>query len=206
MQALGVDFARAQSSVPRVSWGLLSCAVLAAAVAGNEVWLRLERVRALDEQIVRLQAQTAAVQSQAHRAQRASADNTADRALRADALRIERDLDRPWWPLLDVLEGKADAEVHLVQLSFDPEFKRANLQIEARTLDQMFAYMHRLAGAPGVGRVGLTQHEWRDINGAHVVSARLAIDAGNPIAPVAVSRTTLAAAAPSNDARKVQRP
>lgn len=206
MQTLGVDFARTAGAVPRVSWWLLSCAVLAAAVAGNEVWSRLERVQALDEQIAHLQTLTAAAHARAHRAQRAIADNTADRALRADALRIERDLDRPWWPLLDALEGKTDPEVHLVQLSFDPEFKRASLQIEARTLDQMFAYMHRLAGTVGVGRVGLTQHEWRDINGAHVVSARLAVDAGNPVLPAAASRTTLAAAGPSEGAREVRQP
>lgn len=206
MQTLGVDFARKAGAAPRVSWWLLSCAVLAAAIAGHEVWSRLERLQALDEQIAHLQTLTAAVRTQANRAQRASADNTADRALRADALRIEHDLDRPWWPLFDVLEGATDAEVHLVQMSFDPEFKRANLQIEARTLDQVFGYMHRLAGAPGVGRVGLTQHEWRDINGAHVVSARVAVDAGHPATAGAVRRTTLAAAAPTDKAREVPRP
>ncbi len=204
-QTLQLDYAR-PPTVPRLAWLLLACGALATAIAGVEVAARWERVEALRVQTERLNATAAAAREQVRRAPRAGSENAGDRALRNDALRIERELDRPWWPLLDVLEANVADEVHPVQLSFDPEFRRATLQIEAKSLDRVFAYLHRLAAVEGVARASVVQHEWREVGGVRVLSARLMLEAG-PSAPAAAARpATLAAAAQAGAMRAPERP
>jgi hypothetical protein len=102
-------------------------------------------------------------------------------------------LHRPWLPLLDSLERSANAPVAWRQWSVDSRFSRLQLEIEARALPEVFAYVAELQRTSQkqtdqpVGSVQLLSHEWlgagRAASGVaapSLVRARLAIALRTP--------------------------
>lgn len=193
---LDADFAQRRARAPRLSWLLLVAGVAAGTIAAIEAQRGLEALRALQAQAGQVAQRIERVRAAGRPAQRSAADRVADSALRGDAERIERDLNRRWSQVLDALEADGSPEVKLVQLSFDEQFKRAQVQIEAKTLGDVFRYTQRLAAAEQIGAVTLVQHEWRDAPGLRVISARIAVDAGSG-ARTRAARPSEVAAAPA---------
>ncbi len=177
-----LDFAQPRARTPRLAWLLLAAGVTAATITAVEGERAAGLLSELDGEIARMDERLDAARRAARIAPRAASERAADAAVRADALRISRSLRQPWAQLLDALEADMTPQVKLVQIGFDAQFRRAQVQIEARSLNDVFHYTHQLASVPQVGAVTLVQHEWRDAPGARVVSARIAVDAA-PAAP-----------------------
>jgi hypothetical protein len=159
-----LDFHRRRPPTPW--WAVALCAVAGTAclLLMLELWSGwgLQREQAAEAQRVQALIDRRSQPAAAPGATRASANavRSSDAALRARAT-WQASLVRPWAELLAVLEQHAAPRVPVQQLSVDARFETAQLQVEARNLGELFAYVNALhtAGAP-LRSAQLLGHEW----------------------------------------------
>ncbi|MEY2892111.1 MAG: hypothetical protein RJA98_2019 [Pseudomonadota bacterium] len=163
-----LDFHRRRPPTPW--WAAVLCAVAATAcvLLALELWggWRMQREQAEDAQRVqamldrRLQPAVSAAPVANRVSDSVNANRSSEAALRARAV-WQASLERPWLELLNVLEQHAAPRVPVQQLSVDARFETAQLQVEARNLGELFAYVNALhtAGAP-LRSAQLLGHEW----------------------------------------------
>lgn len=167
-----LDFHRRR--LPTPWWAVALCAVagVACLLLALELWGGWRMQREQGQALQRLQArmdqrvQPAASANAPSASRTAAIPRSSDAALRARAL-WQASLDRPWLELLAVLERHAAPRVPVQQLSVDARFETAQLQVEARNLGELFAYVNALhtAGAP-LRSAQLLGHEWVNEGGA----------------------------------------
>jgi len=166
-----LDFHRRRPPTPW--WAVALCAVAGTAcvLLALELWggWRMQGQQAEDAQRVqalidrRLQP---AVANRVSASASVNANRSSEAALRARAA-WQASLERPWLELLNVLEQHAAPRVPVQQLSVDARFETAQLQVEARNLGELFAYVNALhmAGAP-LRSAQLLGHEWVNEGGS----------------------------------------
>jgi hypothetical protein len=171
-----LDFHRRRPPTPW--WAVVLCAVAATAcvLLALELWggWRMQREQAEDAQRIqalidrRMQPAVAAapVANRVSASASVNANRSSEAALRARAV-WQASLERPWLELLNVLEHHAAPRVPVQQLSVDARFETAQLQVEARNLGELFAYVNALhmAGAP-LRSAQLLGHEWVNEGGS----------------------------------------
>lgn len=68
-------------------------------------------------------------------------------------------LNVPWSALLDALESVPTSHVALIEIVPDARLRRLRIKAEARSPDDMIAYVSRLRSVPALSAVVLRQHE-----------------------------------------------
>jgi hypothetical protein len=146
-------------------------------------------------------------------ASKSTPTRAASRSLHEQAL---VSLHRPWLPLLDGLERSANMPVAWRQWSVDAGFQRLNLEVEARALPEVFAYVTELQRTAQdepllpVASVQLISHDWQTASAAAsappTVRARVAAtlrvpaagaSAGDRMAPDTVHTASRSAQTPA---------
>ncbi len=173
-----VDLLRPGRQPPPLAWLLLiagSVALFGAALAYAPGWTRkteLAQQRAkIETALARLGADPS-VPSGGASGRHTSTRNAASAGL-VEAEAVLTDLRRPWHELFDRLEAAATKEVHVLQLSVEPRFSTVQLVAEGRSLDKLVRFSQRLSSGGPIRAVTITQYEWRDTLGVHVVSAAM---------------------------------
>jgi septal ring factor EnvC (AmiA/AmiB activator) len=150
------------------------CAVLVALVLGAAlIDQALTMVRTQDE-ITKLQTQTAAVQRKTAQlapgvgspsktqARKATSELVATEEQRRGLNTVIRQLNTPWQDLFDQLEKTTPADIALI--SIEPDAKRATIRFvaEARRLDTLLTYASDLQQQGVFGRLTYSKHETND--------------------------------------------
>lgn len=178
-----IDFAQPRTRPHRATWLLLAvglAALLASAFALHGAWAARDENA---QQVDRLQTAVARRSTQARPV--APVAKPAEQRLHADLARVAADLHRPWFELFDVLEAHSKPQLQLQQLTVDGGFARAQLQVEAKGLGEVLAYVRELERAGGPVRgAQLVSHEWLGAAGEGATApAPAANPAGTPVAP-----------------------
>jgi hypothetical protein len=189
--AYDFDLARRADATPQASWFLLGAGLAAAVLAVLPLRDAWEDRSALVESIARLQAALDGPAS-------ASAETAQGKGRRptsedADALQVVGDLNRPWRALFDGIESAQRPEVRVRQVAIDSNFSRLTMGVEAKSLADVLAYSAQLGELPPIGSIQLVHHEWTNVGGVRVLSARLSASlkpaplpsAAGPLTPVA---------------------
>jgi hypothetical protein len=178
-----IDFHRPQARTAWWAWALLAAALLSLAAAADELWTQHrqgdERAAERDRLASAVERRTAALRGPMPSARPAGRDDKPQRK----KLPWSTDLHRPWLELLDALERCATPQVPLQQIAVDARFDGAQLQVQAASLPELFAYVTALqrAGAP-IRAAQLAGHEWTGAEAAEGRRLRarivLRLDAG----------------------------
>lgn len=185
----GIDFMAAPRRTGRA--GRVVLAVGVAALLGS-AWLLSASWEGQREQVERL-ARLEAAQQRAAAVVPVRAASPTEQRLRVELDRIAAALHAPWFDLLEVLEASARPSVHVLQLSVEGGFSRAQLQVEAAQLDDVLQYLRGLseAGWP-IREAKLVNHERlggeADTGGRPRVQARIGLQLQTTPA-AAVART-----------------
>lgn len=160
MRRVRIDFAapslrRTLFHTPRLAWAALAagvCLSVPAAILANQY---LAQQRAFEEELAARRIPVAAppaVQAAARAPQVTAAEAG---AVNAAILQ----LNLPWRDLHDAVRAATPASVAL--LALEPDAKRRVLRItaEARSSDDMLAYVERMQGQAWFANVALTRHE-----------------------------------------------
>ncbi|MDB5933928.1 MAG: hypothetical protein JWQ01_1272 [Massilia sp.] len=154
-------FARTLHRTGALGWTLAVLAVLLCVAAGILGWQTLARQRALDKQLALVRAQSAApvvVVAAAAPAPVVGAPQAA--AVNAAVLQ----LNLPWRALRDAIAAATPATVALLALEPDPRRRSMKITAEARTSDDMIAYIEKLKQQELFGAVELLRHEINEVD------------------------------------------
>jgi hypothetical protein len=154
MRALDLDFARRRSGGP-AGWAMLIAGVVAAAllvVAGQ----RYEEELVQHRSVVRRAEQAL---PGAGRPAASAAEAKAQEAVLAEVRRVGALLDLPWAELFAALESIGVADVALLSLSPDARKQQVRISAEARNLEAMLDFHHRLEQTAAFRDVSLINHE-----------------------------------------------
>jgi hypothetical protein len=166
-----LDFVRT-APASRWRWLLLALAVallLPVSDAGLEA---LEQRDAAQERLERAQRHDQQRQRRAGAAERAPDPQDLAGAQRANAM-IDQ-LTVPWDELFATLEGTDTRGVAVLSLTPNARDRSLRLAGEARSLDELFAYVSRLAQRPALAQVHLLGYSTVVKNGVSLVSFTLA--------------------------------
>lgn len=177
MPLLAINFARSRRSVSLI--GISLC--LAAAAAVGAVALDYRDAREAFERAELRQARVM-------RAQRAAAVANAGvmpaSAARADAPAVQRaatQLGLPWSRLLAELEVHADATISLLGIEGNGLARSARITGEAKTMDDVVAYIRHLRESPLISAAALSAHEEKMDGAVRLVRFTLDIAWGGPV-------------------------
>ena len=127
--------------------------VLSLAVAGG----LLARYRDVQQQLVRLQAESGLIGPDARAARPIPKERIEEESRAAEA--VVRQLTLPWATLIATIEQAATRDVAILQLQPDADQRVLRLMAEARNRDAMFEYVRRLGAAKGLGDVHIVNHQ-----------------------------------------------
>lgn len=163
MSQLDIDFAAAPRRGPSLAGLAL---LLAGAAAVALVSLELDD---LDQQTAVAEAR---LKSLTRRSPSASAKSTGPGrdAAAGPAREALARLRAPWPELLEQLEALADLPVAILDLGADAHGRTLRLAGEAKTLDEVLAFVERLRQSRRLDEVYLQGHEARKVGAAEVVA------------------------------------
>ena len=127
--------------------------MLSLAVAGG----LLARYRDVQQQLVRLQAESGLMAPDARAARPIPKERIEEESRAAEA--VVRQLTLPWATLIATIEQAATRDVAILQLQPDADQRVLRLMAEARNRDAMFEYVRRLGAAKGLGDVHIVNHQ-----------------------------------------------
>lgn len=155
MNKLDLDFALAPQATRHWVWWLLAMAVTAAGLAAWQ-YAQLQAERA--GLALQLEAR-AEVKKMPVAVPLAPKEQTALKEQLKQANAVLAELGRPWPRLFNQLESAAGPEIAL--LAIRPDAAKSQLRVigEARRLDNVLEYIHRLVESAGFADVVLEQHE-----------------------------------------------
>ncbi|MDL2356071.1 MAG: PilN domain-containing protein [Pseudomonadota bacterium] len=134
---------------------LAALALLLCAAAGATGWQMLARQRALASQLALVRAHVAVPAVLA-----VSAPQPAIGAAQADAVNTAvLQLNLPWRDLHDAVAAATPAAIALLALEPDPRRRSIKITAEAKTSDDMIAYVEQLKQQPLFADVALLRHE-----------------------------------------------
>ncbi len=161
MTHFNMDFSAARAPSGRAGLLILLAGAVLAAGACHR-WLDAGDLRAAEQQsLLRLQQAQQRLARPASTLAARTRTATADARAQADLAGIAAALHRPWWPLLDAVELRVGPSTQVMQLGVEPSFKTAQLQVQARTLNDVLRLVQGLDGAaPQLRAAQLVGHEW----------------------------------------------
>ena len=177
MALLAINFAKNRRPVSL--FGILLC--LAAAAAVGAVAVDYSDAREVFERAELRQARVL-------RAQRAvgmaSASVLPTSAARADAPAVQRaatQLGLPWSRLLSEMESHADTTISLLGIEVNGLARSARITGEAKTMNDVVAYIRRLRESPLISAAALSAHEEKMDGAVRLVRFTLDISWGGPV-------------------------
>lgn len=165
MQALDINFLRAQRTPGPLAWSLLLASVLGFAVVLLDAWSAQQELQAAQAQLDR--RQRLALPSGPARPSAASLALSAEQVRVGQ--RLEAALERPWGNLLSDLETLSGDRVALIGLDLQADGQRLRLVGEAAQMADVVAYVRRLRALPATRGAALATHELRQDGAVSVV-------------------------------------
>jgi len=157
------------SGAPVVAaWLLVACGVGASMFAAWRVWESTVELAATEDALRAALAGARAVPAADAAWQRLSPSQ------RNAWNQVARQLNTPWSALLDALERATPNEVAIVSIEPDGAQGSVRLQAEAKTLDELLAYVSALKNTQPFESAALVKHETNEQDANHPV--RLSID------------------------------
>jgi Tfp pilus assembly protein PilN len=160
MKKIRIDFAspslrRTVYETPRLAWLLLGAGLCLCVPAAYQARQYLADERAFEAELAARNARVAAPRAVQPAAQAPLASEAQAAAINAAILQ----LNLPWGGLHDAIKAATPASVAL--LALEPDTKRRVLRVtaEARSSDDMLAYVERMADQEWFAGVALTRHE-----------------------------------------------
>ena len=164
MKRVRIDFAPPGLARTLHRTGPLACslavlALLLCAAAGAAGWQMLARQRVLDAQLALVRAHAAPVKlAVAAPAPQIGAPQAA--AVNAAVLQ----LNLPWRALRDAVAAGTPANIALIALEPDPRRRSMKITAEAKSSDDMIAYVEQLKQQQLFGAVALLRHEINELD------------------------------------------
>jgi len=160
MRRTRIDFAprslrRLMFRTPPRMLALLAGALVTCTLAGVHGWDYLEQQRELDALRAALAARVAAPPPVAQAARKVVVPEQQANAVNEAVMQ----LNLPWRDLYDTVRAATPASVALLALEPDAKRRTVRLTAEAKTSDDMFAYVARLQEQAWFTSVVLTRHE-----------------------------------------------
>ena len=166
MKRVRIDFAppglaRAIHRTGLAGWSLAALALALCAAAGAAGWQMHVRQRALESQIALARAHAAApVVAAAPAAPRVPIPAAQAAAVNNAVMQ----LNTPWQALRDAIGAATPASIALLSLEPDPRRRSMRITAEAKTSDDMIAYVEQLKQQELFGNVALAHHEISELD------------------------------------------
>jgi hypothetical protein len=173
MKRVHIDFAppslaRTVHRTGPLAWSLAVLAVLLCFGAAAIGWQMLARQRALETQLalVRAQVRGSGTSATAAAAAVAAAQPRIGEAQAQAVNAAVLQLNLPWRALQDAVEQATPKRIALIALEPDPRRRGMKITAEAKTSDDMIAYIEQLKGQElfGAGAVTLLRHEISELD------------------------------------------
>jgi len=163
MKKIGIDFAapslrRTLSNTPRLAWLLLGLGVCLAVPAAWQARAYLAEERAFEAELAARSARGSQVDA-ARAVQLAARAPVVSEAQAAAINAAILQLNLPWGDLHDAVKAATPASVALLALEPDAKRRVLRMTAEARSSDDMLAYVERVADQEWFEGVVLTRHE-----------------------------------------------
>lgn len=150
MRYVDLDFLHPRPRPSLAAWALLVVGIVLAAMA-------FFRHQALDEDIAREEGVARKLKADTAQASRSGRKSGASQ--QATAAEVKARLTTPWGPLLDRLERTRPGNIALLSLEADDRRREASITAEARSAEDMLAYLERLKNEAGMDGVVLSSHK-----------------------------------------------
>ena len=165
MKRVRIDFAppglaRTLHRTGPLGWGLAVLALLLCAAAGATGWQMVARQRVLDSQLAVVRAHASVPVAVAVTAPQPHIGEPQAAAVNAAVLQ----LNLPWRALHDAIAAATPKNIALLALEPDPHRRSMKITAEAKTSDEMIAYVEQLKQQELFGAVALLRHEINELD------------------------------------------
>jgi Tfp pilus assembly protein PilN len=144
-----------------LGWGLAVLALALCAAAGALGWQMLERQRALDSRLATLRAHAVAPAAVVPAGSvRPQVGESQAAAVNAAVLQ----LNLPWRALYEAIGAATPKTIALLSLEPDPRRRSMKITAEAKTSDDMIAYIEQLKQQELFSAVALLRHEVNELD------------------------------------------
>ncbi|WLI90265.1 hypothetical protein Q4S45_03830 [Massilia sp. R2A-15] len=142
------------------AWALAALALALCAAAGAAGWQMHLRQGALDAQLAAVRSHAAPIVVAAPVQPRAPIPEAQAAAVNAAVLQ----LNTPWQALRDAIGAATPPSIALLTLEPDPRRRSMRITAEAKTSDDMIAYVEQLKRQELFGAVALVRHEISELD------------------------------------------
>jgi Tfp pilus assembly protein PilN len=165
MKRVRIDFAppslaRTVHRTGPLGWSLALLAVLLCVAAGATGWQMIARQRVLDTQLAVVRAHASAPVPVAPSTPQPQVGEAQAAAVNAAVLQ----LNLPWRALHDAIAAATPNSIALLALEPDPRRRSMKITAEARTSDEMIAYVEQLKQQELFDAVALLRHEINELD------------------------------------------
>jgi hypothetical protein len=165
MKRVRIDFAppglaRSLHRTGPLAWSLAVLAGVLCAAAAAIGWQMLARQRVLDAQLALVRAHASVPVTVAAAAPQPQIGEAQAAAVNAAVLQ----LNLPWRALRDAVAAATPKQVALIALEPDPRRRSMKITAEAKTSDDMIAYVEQLKQQELFGAVALLRHETNELD------------------------------------------
>jgi hypothetical protein len=168
MKRVCIDFAppslaRTLHRTGPLAWSLAVLALVLCAAAAGASWQMMARQRVLASQIALVRAQSGVPVVVMPAAAQAGGPQVGDaQAAAVNAAVLQ--LNLPWSALHDAIAAATPKNVALLALEPDPHRRSMKITAEAKTADEMIAYIEQLKQQELFGAVALVRHEINELD------------------------------------------
>lgn len=154
MRPLAVDFTARRPLGSAFGLLLAGLGLAASAALGADYLAAEEELRRVEARVERARRHQPPL-----RARAPAGGGAAEKDERANVRGIVKALRAPWSALLGELELATDESVAVLDVSTNSQGRWLRLTAEAKTMDDVLAYLGRLRDSPWLDSVALTSHE-----------------------------------------------
>jgi Tfp pilus assembly protein PilN len=165
MKRVRIDFAppslaRTLHRTGPLGWSLAVLAVLLCVAAGTIGWQMQARQRVLDAELALMRAHASLPVAVAAATPQPQIGDAQGAAVNAAVLQ----LNLPWSALHDAIAAATPNNIALLTLEPDPRRRSMKITAEAKTSDEMIAYIEQLKQQELFGAVALLRHEINELD------------------------------------------
>jgi Tfp pilus assembly protein PilN len=165
MKRVRIDFAppslaRTVHRTGPLGWSLVALALLLCVAAGATGWQMIARQRVLDTRLAVVRAHAGVPLPVTPSTPQPQVGEAQAAAVNAAVLQ----LNLPWRALHDAIAAATPDSIALLALEPDPRRRSMKITAEARTSDEMIAYVEQLKQQELFGAVALVRHEINELD------------------------------------------